>query len=136
MTPDHLTVEIVTPTSLTEERQVDYLRAPSTDGLFGVMPGHVPSLIALDIGELTVEQQGRREHYAISGGYAEIHREKVVLLVETAETAGTIDTDRAISALKRAKERLEKSDKSDIDTGRAKSALRRAQNRLTVARRK
>jgi len=135
MIPEHLSVEIVTPTSLQEEQQVDYLRAPGADGLFGVMPGHIPALIALDIGEFAVEQRGERRYFATSGGYAEIHNEKVVLLVETAEESGKIDTERAEASRERALERLKDKENSDLDIERAKSSLRRANNRLTVAKR-
>ena len=135
MIPEHLAVEIVTPTSLRKESRVDYVRAPGTDGLFGVMPGHVPALIALDSGEISLEQRGERRYFSTSGGYAEIHNEKVILLVETAEESDKIDVERAREALDRAKERLAVSEKSEIDTERARAALERAKNRLTVAKR-
>ncbi|MCF7803704.1 MAG: F0F1 ATP synthase subunit epsilon [Candidatus Marinimicrobia bacterium] len=133
--PEHLSVEIVTPTSLETEEQVDYVRAPGLDGLFGVKPGHIPALIALDVGEVGLDKRGERRYLATSGGYAEIHNEKVVLLVETAEDADDIDVERAKAAKQRAEERLAAKEKEGIDTSRAKDALRRAKNRLTVANR-
>ena len=42
---------MVKPKTLNFE-DVQYLRAPSLEGLFGVMPGHVASIINLDIGEI------------------------------------------------------------------------------------
>ena len=113
---------------------MDYLRAPGLDGLFGVMLGHVPAIIALDTGEITIEQNGSRKYLATSGGYAEIHRDDVTLIVETAERAGEIDVERAKAAEKRASERLE--DGEEVDTSRAKDALARARNRIRVAERR
>jgi len=136
MIPEHLSVEIVTPTSQIFESEVDYLRAPGTDGLFGVMPGHVPSVITLDIGEIAVEQTGDRKYIATSGGYAEIHAERVVLIVETAERVEEIDVNRAKSAEKRARERLEHKREDTVDEARANAALQRALNRIRIADRR
>ncbi|MBD3275567.1 MAG: ATP synthase F1 subunit epsilon, partial [Candidatus Marinimicrobia bacterium] len=102
---------------------------------FGVMPGHVPSIIALDIGEVSIQQSGDREFWATSGGYAEIHPDRVVLIVESAERSSNIDIDRAKSAAERAKDRLEKKKQEQIDEARARAALNRAMNRLSVAKR-
>jgi len=44
-----LEINIITPTSTLEFSEVEYLRAPSTEGLFGVLPGHIDSIIALDV---------------------------------------------------------------------------------------
>ena len=44
-------INIITPTETLEYTNVKYLRAPSIEGLFGVLPGHIPSIIALDIGD-------------------------------------------------------------------------------------
>ena len=38
-------LEIITPTKILDKGQVEYLRAPSTDGLFGVLHGHTKSMI-------------------------------------------------------------------------------------------
>jgi len=136
MIPEHLSVEIVTPTSQIFESEVDYLRAPGIDGLFGVMPGHVPSVIALDIGEIAVEQTGDRKYLATSGGYAEIHSDQVTLIVETAERVEEIDLERAKSAEQRARERLEHKRDQTVDEARAKAALHRAANRIRIAGRR
>ncbi len=134
MAAEDLTVEIVTPTSVHEAHNVSYVRAPGVDGLFGVMTGHVPAMIALQMGELGIEDQGGRQFWATSGGYAEVHRDRVVLLLETAEPAATIDVDRARQAADRARERLKQAKENpDIDQERARHALQRALNRLSIA---
>lgn len=134
MDADHLTIEIVTPTSQYLENEVEYLRAPGVDGLFGVMVGHVPAIIALDSGEIAIDQNGSRKYLATSGGYAEIHRDEVTLIVETAELANEIDVERARAAAERAKDRLSREE--GVDVIRAQAALERANNRLQVAGRR
>ena len=44
-------LDIITPNGTFSMEQVEYLRAPSIDGLFGVLANHIPSIIAIGIGE-------------------------------------------------------------------------------------
>ena len=42
-------LEIITPTQVYDEGQVDYVRAPGVDGSFGVLAGHTDSIMALAV---------------------------------------------------------------------------------------
>ena len=128
----HFTLEIVTPVKTLDFEKVEYLRAPSLEGLFGVMPGHVASIINLDIGEVKVLSNNKEDYFAISGGFAQVSKDKVSLLVESIELKYEIDKDRSNEALKRAQSRLK--DKT-MDQARAGLALARAKNRLKVSSR-
>lgn len=125
-------LEIITPTKVLNKGQVEYLRAPSTDGLFGVLPGHTKSMIALDIGELKITSEGKDHFLSTSGGYAEITGDTVQILAETVEQSDEIDTDRARDSADRAEQRM-KDKKSD--SVRSRLALERAKNRLRVSMR-
>ena len=125
-------LEIVTPTKLLDEGQVEYVRCPGLDGSFGVMASHREAIIALGVGEIKVTQNGKDHFLATSGGFAEITREKVELLLETYERTEEIDTSRAENALQRAEERIKA---KGMDTIRNKAALERAANRLKVSKR-
>lgn len=70
---------------------------------------------------------------AVSDGYMEVTKGKVVVLAETAELPEEIDVERALSAQRRANERLA-THAHDINVVRAQAALRRAMTRLQVAR--
>ena len=126
-------IEIVTPTRVITEETVSYLRCPGVDGSFGVMAGHTDGIIALSVGEVKVEIGNQEKWIATSGGFADISPEKVLLLLETAEQSFEIDVERAKTAMKRAKDRID--DNSKIDVFRAESALIRAINRLKIANR-
>ena len=128
----HFTLEIVTPIKIVNFEEVEYLRAPSLEGLFGVMPGHVSSIINLDIGEVKVLSNNKEDYFAISGGFAQVSKDKVSLLVESIELKSDIDKNRSNEALKRAQSRLK--DKS-MNQDRANLALARAKNRLKVSNR-
>ena len=131
--PHSIQLEIVTPTRVIDCGQVTYLRAPSSDGLFGILGGHTRAMIALDTGPVNVTAQGQTRTFATNGGYADIRGESVQLLVETAEEAAEIDTPRAESAARRARERLRQKARDKLmDETRARAALERALVRLAV----
>ena len=125
-------LEIVTPTKLLDEGQVEHVRCPGLDGSFGVMASHREAIIALGVGEIKVTQNGKDHFLATSGGFAEITRKKVELLLETYERTEEIDTSRAENALQRAEERIKA---GGTDTIRNKESLERAANRLKVSKR-
>ena len=87
----YFSLEIVTPIKTLDFDKVVYLRAPSLEGLFGVMPGHVGSIINLDIGEVKVLSNNKENYFAISGGFAQVSKDKVSLLVESIELKSDID---------------------------------------------
>jgi F-type H+-transporting ATPase subunit epsilon len=127
-------LEIVTPEKTLYSGTVEHLRAPGIDGGFGVLAGHHPMVSALSIGSLRFRVDGGDEQVAaVGGGFAEVLRDRVTVLAETAELAGTIDAERASAARDRAKERLRSRRDSEIDADRASIALARAINRLKVA---
>ena len=125
-------LDIVTPTTLISEGQVEYLRAPSTEGLFGIMGGHAVATILMDIGEIKITKDGKECYYATNGGFADIRPESVLLLVETAEKVSDIDKKRAESAMQRGQRRL--NDK-ETDLKRAQAAIKRARNRIKISSR-
>ena len=122
-------LDIITPTNVITEGQIQYLRAPSTEGLFGIMGGHSVATILIDIGEIKVTKNGEEFYYATNGGFADIRPESVMLLVETAEKVSDIDKDRAEKAMKRAKDRFQN---NETDLKRATDAITRARNRLKI----
>ena len=124
-------LDIVTPNGNFSLGKIDYLRAPSTDGLFGVLAKHIPAIIAIDIGIIKIIINGKDEYYATSGGYADIKKESVSLVLETSENANNIDIKRSEEAMQRANQYLDNSNK-DLD--RAKKAIERAKVRISVAK--
>jgi len=127
-------LEIVTPTKLMEEGNVDYIRCPGLDGSFGIMANHQNAIIALGIGEIKVTQNKKEHYFATSGGFAEIEKEKVQLLVETVERSGEINSNRAEESLNRVKMR-KKDAKGELDQARMDVSMTRAVNRLKVSQR-
>jgi F-type H+-transporting ATPase subunit epsilon len=130
---ERLTLELATPTRLVVSAEVDEVVTPGSQGYFGVLPGHAPLLATLGIGEV-IYRIGRDEHYvAVSGGFAEVRNDKVIILADSAETPADIDRTRAERARERAEARLSGRNQEEIDYTRAAAALARALTRLQVA---
>ncbi|MBC8190969.1 MAG: ATP synthase F1 subunit epsilon [Candidatus Marinimicrobia bacterium] len=125
-------LEIITPTKVYDEGDVDYLRAPGVDGAFGVLAGHTESIMALAVGEIKVVKGSIEKFYASTKGFAEITDKGVQLLVESAEPMEAIDLNRAQTAYDRAKQHLSRKKDEGLDELRAIRAVERSMNRLRV----
>ncbi|EKU47158.1 F0F1 ATP synthase subunit epsilon [Staphylococcus massiliensis] len=129
-----LTLEIVTPNgSVYQKENVELAVLQTTAGEMGVMHGHIPTVTPLRVGHIKVNFDNDSDFIAVTEGFAEIRRDKVNILVQTAETADEIDVERAKSAKQRATFYLD-GDKADTDINRAQRALERANNRIEVAK--
>lgn len=130
---ERLTLELATPTRMVVAETVDEVVVPGSEGYFGVLPGHAPLLATLGIGELTYRIGREERHVAVSGGFAEVRNDKVIVLADTAELPQDIDRARAERARARAEQRLSGRAQDEIDYARAGAALARALTRIQVA---
>ena len=124
-------LNIVTPTNTFNYSDVEYLRAPSIDGLFGVLSGHISSIIALDIGEIKIVNNNKSIRLATSGGFADINEKNVTLVLETAEEAINIDIKRANESIDRAKIYI---NETSSNMQRALNSIKRAKNRIRISK--
>jgi len=126
-------LQIITPAKVVISEEATSLSVPGVQGGFQVLHNHAPLMAAIGIGQIKVkDREGKDSRYATSGGFVEVNRNNVVVLVESAERADEIDVGRARAAKERATERLQ-SHGMDIDLDRARVSLSRAMNRLRVA---
>ena len=133
MAEKQLLLEVVTPDRLVLSTEADVVVCPGVEGQFGVLPGHIPFLSALEIGEMYYKAGGKTEYLAVSGGFAEVTGEKVTIVAESAEMGREIDVERAKRALERAEKRLAAAKTENIDWARAEAAMRRSLMRSKVA---
>jgi len=131
---EKILLEIVTPERKVLSEMVDIVMAPGELGEFGVLPGHIPFLCKLKIGELRYRVGAASQHLAIMGGYAEVLNNQVTILATAAEAAIEIDVIRARAARERAERRITEG-KDQFDFARAQAALQRAIARLRVSER-
>jgi F-type H+-transporting ATPase subunit epsilon len=117
-------VRILTAEKTVLETQVTHLQIPGSEGFL------------LKPGPLTVTYpDGRREVFAVSGGFFEVAQNRAVVLADAIERPEEIDVARAEAARDRAQQRLAERT-AEIDALRAELALRRAITRIQVASRR
>lgn len=126
-----ISIEIITPEKLALKEEADFVVLPATEGEMGILPGHTHLLAQLTGGALRIQTQGQTKFFAVSGGFAEVHPERIEVFAETAEMAEEIDAERAKIDAAKAKEQLSKA-VSPQDLANAQAALRRALVRLRV----
>ena len=136
-----LHVEVVTPDGEVFSRDVAMVVLPGVDGELGVLPRHQPLVTLLGVGETRVRDiDGEWEYIATGIGYAQVLFDKVLVVVDHGELAGSIDHIRAQEARDRAQERLrdhkDPGAQAEVDYFRAEQALKRAENRISVAQRR
>jgi len=82
MAADKIELEIVTPKGRALAVSVDEVTAPSVQGEFGVLPGHLPVIAALRTGIVTYRQGAESKRVAVGPGFAEAGQNKLLILAE------------------------------------------------------
>ncbi|MGE3842025.1 MAG: F0F1 ATP synthase subunit epsilon [Vicinamibacterales bacterium] len=132
--PSVLALELVTPDRAIVHEDVEEIELPGSEGYFGVLPGHTPLLATLGVGEMWYRRGNEKFYLSLSGGFAEVLPDRVIVLAQIAERAEDIDLARAEQARARAEERLTRTT-PDLDVERARLALLKQLTRIRVAQR-
>ncbi|MHC1785092.1 MAG: ATP synthase F1 subunit epsilon [Anaerolineaceae bacterium] len=128
--------EVVSQDRIVFSGNADMVVLPGADGEMGILPNHSPLLTVLQFGVVTVKVKSEVQHFAVSGGVAEVQPDQVTILADAAENVDEIDIQRAEKAKIRAEELLQKGPARDSDEYlNIQSALRRSTLRLDAARR-
>lgn len=128
-----LGVSILTPEGPVHSGDATMVVAPSVGGELGILPRHVPLIVALRPGETRLKLLDDTEMVmATTAGYMSVEDDRVLILVEQAELASDIDRSEAEEALRRAEEDLVAAGDDGPAGEKARAAMRRAQNRLKV----
>ena len=133
-----LHVEVVTPDGEVYSEEVAMVVLPGIDGELGILARHQPLVTLLGVGETRIRALDDTWEYIATGiGYAQVLFDKVLVVADHGERAGSIDVRRAEEAQRRARQRMEERHdpgaQAEVDYFRAEQALRRAANRLRVA---
>ncbi|MGB9376729.1 MAG: F0F1 ATP synthase subunit epsilon [Mycobacteriales bacterium] len=120
-----LQVELVSVERPIWSGEATMVRARTTEGELGILPGHAPLLGELAEGWVVRIKQdaGSELVAAVHGGFLSVTPEGVSILAEIAELADDIDVGRARQA-------YERTDNADRDDEDAQAARQRAMSRL------
>ena len=125
-------LQIVTPDGSVFDGEAEALRLRTTEGYVSIRAHHADYIAALEVGMVSVTQNGETKNAACGGGFLSVNKGEVKLVATTFEYAESIDVARAELAKKRAEERLAAAqEEKDIELASAK--LSRALNRLSIA---
>jgi len=79
---DKIELEIVTPRGRALAATVDEVTAPSAQGEFGVLPGHLPVVAALRTGIVQYRIGNETKRVAVGTGFAEAGENKLLILAD------------------------------------------------------
>ena len=127
-----LHLDIVTPEKPTASLEVEEVSLPAAEGEMGVLPGHMPYVTALKPGELRYHKDGKVELLAISGGFAEVRGDSVLVLAETEEMAVEIDVKRAENKIREASQAIKAQSMEQVDVDKMRAELMMEIVRLRV----
>lgn len=82
---ERIILAVVTPERLVLEEEVEEVLAPGEEGDFGVLPGHCEFLSTLREGELQYRKGGQSRSLRVTGGFAEVRGDRVIVLADQVE---------------------------------------------------
>lgn len=88
----NITLEVVTPTREVLSRRVDSVTLTGELGEMQALPGHRTLLTSLRSGRLVYETEQHSESYHVSGGFAEILADRVVVLADDCRSLEETET--------------------------------------------
>jgi F-type H+-transporting ATPase subunit epsilon len=127
-------VDIVSAESEIFSGQAEAVFASAIMGEVGIYPRHTPLLTRLKAGEVRVLNNGKEEHFYVSGGMLEVQPHVVTVLADTALRAGDVDEAAAIEA-KEAAERALKDKSAERDMAEVQKELAEAVAQLRAIER-
>jgi F-type H+-transporting ATPase subunit epsilon len=132
MAENYMQLDVVTPEKAVLSRMVEEVIAPGSAGEFGVLIGHTPFLTTLKPGQLIAKAEDGDIFMAIGGGFAEIIKDRVIILAESAVMAQDIDAEAVKNELEQAEQKMKTLSKDDDDYFKWEDKHRKAEVTLRV----
>lgn len=126
-------LEIITPERKAFTEEVDMVTAPTLTGTIGILARHVPLFTSIVEGEVKIVKDNHEYYLAIGGGFMQVTKQKVTILVSRALHADELNEAEIAKAEAAAKEILAKAEKGS-ERSSAQALLRRSVLELKVLR--
>nr|Q9TJR8.1 RecName: Full=ATP synthase epsilon chain, plastid; AltName: Full=ATP synthase F1 sector epsilon subunit; AltName: Full=F-ATPase epsilon subunit [Prototheca wickerhamii]AHK09997.1 ATP synthase CF1 epsilon subunit [Prototheca wickerhamii]CAB53103.1 ATP synthase CF1 epsilon chain [Prototheca wickerhamii] len=112
-----LKILIMIPDGIFWNNKAEEIILPTNTGQIGILKNHAPLITALDIGVILIRTDKKWVPFIIMGGFALIKQNKITILVNGAESAGTLKLVQSEAAFQEATNKLEnaKSKKQYVD---------------------
>ena len=122
-------VEVVSAERSLLSVEAEEVYARTLEGEIGILPGHQPALLALDIGVVRVKTGAEVEQVAVHHGFLYFRDNELVVLADVAEVKSQIDQRRAEERLRELESR-----QGGEETAAVEASIRKQQVRLSVVR--
>src|SRR5256885_13012805 len=100
--------DLVSPEKLMFSGEVDQVDVPGTEGDFGVLAGHAPTVSALRPGIMTVFVGGEKQRMVVLGGFAEVSADgKLTVLADLADSVEDFDRDALAQRITAQQEKID-----------------------------
>jgi len=83
--PSTIHLRVFFPTHQAIDENVQEVFIPCTEGYLGILPGHRPLMIMLGEGLVSYHAGNRKKEISVSGGYAEILPDSVLVFTKPGE---------------------------------------------------
>lgn len=104
---DKVAFELVSPEKLLLSVSADMIVVPGSEGDFGVMAGHQPTISTLRPGAIEVHENDKViERIFVAGGFAEVANDRLTVLAEQAMPYAELDRAKLEAQIKDAREDL------------------------------
>jgi F-type H+-transporting ATPase subunit epsilon len=100
-------LEVVTPEGPAIRVDVDQVEAPSVNGEFGVLPGHLPLLAAMRPGVVRYRSAGKTLAAAVGAGFAEAGADRMAILTDRCVDGKDVDIAAARTQLEAAARKVD-----------------------------
>ena len=124
-------LKILTPEREFFNAEVEAVAAFAPDGSVMILADHAPLIMPVNVGIISIKQDGKWDSSVNTEGFLEVHHEGVLIFVQTCEHPDEIDARRAEEAKRRALESM-RQEQSMSEYKQSKIALARAMARLQI----
>jgi F-type H+-transporting ATPase subunit epsilon len=128
MSDKQFKVQVVTPSGVVLDKEVEEIVAPGIMGEFGVLIGHTPMLTFIKPGVFSYLENDRFIKFAVGSGFCEVLKDSVSVLVDVAVKAENIDLNDAKAEVEALEQQL-----AQIDAAADPEGFKAASNKLKVA---
>ncbi|KAL6766043.1 atpE (chloroplast) [Auxenochlorella protothecoides x Auxenochlorella symbiontica] len=112
-----LQVSVMTPDGIFWDNKAEEVILPTNTGQMGVLANHAPLITALDVGVTLIRTDKKWTPLAVMGGFALVKQNQITILVNGAESADTLQSEKVEASFEEAKNQLEnaESEKQRVD---------------------
>lgn len=130
---DTIRLSIVTPQREAYRQDVNMVSVPTVNGTVGILPKHIPLVSVLVEGEIKITAGGKDTFLAIGGGFMQVTKKEIVILVSRAVHADELNETEIHKAQATAQQAIKQKGSAD-ERAQANAILRRSFVELKVLR--